>query len=103
MSDIDCPYCGYSQEVNHDDDANYEESVTHQMDCYECEKTFVFTTCISFHYTPDKADCLNGGNHEFKPTCTIPRQYTEMRCCMCDETRECTADEMQEVCVGEIK
>ena len=80
MSDIECPYCGHEQEVNHDDGANYDESVTHQMECYECEKEFVFTTCISFDYYPEKADCLNGGAHDFKPTCTVPRQYTKMQC-----------------------
>lgn len=102
MSDIECPYCGHEQEVNHDDGANYDESVTHQMECYECEKEFVFTTCISFDYYPEKADCLNGGAHDFKPTCTVPRQYTKMQCTMCDEKRSCTANEMREVCVGDI-
>ncbi len=103
MSDIECPYCGHSQEVNHDDGANYDESVTHQMECYECEKSFVFTTCISFDYYPEKASCLNGGDHEFKASTTFPRQYTKMYCTMCDEQRECTADEMREACVGDIK
>lgn len=102
MSDIKCPYCGHEQEVNHDDGENYDESVTHQMECYECEKEFVFTTYISFDYYPEKADCLNGGDHNFKPTHTYPRQYTKMQCTMCDEKRDCTADEMREVCVGDI-
>lgn len=102
MSDIDCPYCGHEQEVCHDDGAGYDESVTHQMACCYCDKEFVFTTYISFSYTPEKADCLNGDDHEYKPTCTFPKQYTKMRCTMCDDERECTADEMREVCVGEL-
>lgn len=103
MSDIDCPYCGYGQEVCHDDGENYDESVTHQMECYECEKEFVFTTCISFDYHPEKADCLNGGDHDWKPTRTFPVQYTSMCCSMCDDKRDATADEMRDICVGEIK
>ena len=102
MNDIDCPYCGHSQEVNHDDGANYDESETHQMECYECEKAFVFATCISFDYYPEKADCLHGDDHEFKANCTIQRQYTKMQCAMCDEKRSCTADEMREVYVGDM-
>lgn len=101
--DIDCPYCGHSQDVCHDDGENYCESSTHQMECYECEKMFVFTTSISFNYYPEKADCLNeDGEHTYKATSTFPKQYTRMRCIDCDEERDCTADEMREVCVGEV-
>jgi len=90
MSDINCPYCNHAQEVCHDDGEGYSESESHQMECYECEKTFVFYTCISFDYTPLKADCLNeGGDHDFQPTKTFPREYTKMRCSMCDEERRC--------------
>lgn len=65
-NDLDCPYCGHSAEVCHDDGANYKEGVLHEMECYKCEKTFVFEICISFDYTPDKADCLNGSPHNLK-------------------------------------
>lgn len=102
MSDIECPYCGHAQEICHDDGFGYEEDVYHEMECYECEKSFVFTTSISFSYTPKKADCLNNGEHDFKPTATFPRRYTKMQCTMCDEKRDCTADEIREVCVGEL-
>lgn len=102
MSDIDCPYCGHSQEVCHDDGFGYEEGINHEMECYECEKNFVFQTCISFNYYPEKADCLNDGDHNFKPTVTFPRQHTKMACTMCDEKRDCTADEMRDIYVGEL-
>lgn len=100
MSDIECPYCGHDQEVCHDDGANYDENKTHKMECCECEKTFVFNTYISFNYSSEKADCLNGGDHNWKPTATFPKQYSRMVCCYCDERREPTADEMKEICVG---
>ena len=65
MSDLQCPYCDAGLEVNHDDGFGYEEHRHHEMECSECEKNFVFTTAISFTYSPEKADCLNGSSHRF--------------------------------------
>lgn len=65
MNDIECPYCDAENEVCHDDGHGYEESKAHEMTCCECEKNFVFYTHISFHYSPEKADCLNGSPHRF--------------------------------------
>lgn len=100
MSDIECPYCGAGQEICHDDGFGYEEDQKHEMECRECDKTFVFTTSILFMYEPSKADCLNDGEHHFKPTMTTPREYTRMRCTECDLERPCTADEMAQVLVS---
>ena len=63
MSDLECPYCGAENEVCHDDGAGYAEDEAHEMECGECEKSFTFQTHISFSYHPEKADCLNDGNH----------------------------------------
>ena len=94
MSDyIDCPYCDSPQEINHYDGGGYEENVTHQQECDECGKTFVFTTSISFNYYPEKADCLNGAEHDWKPTQIWPKYFTMMRCYDCDEEREPTEEE----------
>ena len=97
MSDVTCPYCGHEQEICHDDGFGYEEDQKHEMECCECEKTFVFNTTILFLYEASKADCLNGGEHQIKPTRTVPRKYTRMRCSDCDYERPCTAEEMAEV------
>ena len=97
MSDVECPYCGAEQEICHDDGFGYEEDRLHEMECCECEKTFVFTTSILFMYEPSKADCLNDGEHQFKPTGTVPRKYTRMRCSECGLERPCTDSEMSEV------
>ena len=93
MSDISCPYCEHEQEINHDDGYGYEESVRHEQERSNCEKTFVFVTSISFDYEVGKADCLNGSDHEFVTSVTIPVRYTKMRCENCDETRPLTDKE----------
>ena len=63
--DLECPYCGAGQDVNHDDGAGYEEGVSDKMECESCHKNFVFTTSITYHYKPEKADCLNGSPHRY--------------------------------------
>ena len=95
--DMQCPYCGADQEVCHDDGQGCEEGVKHQHECSACEKTFVFTTAISFDYEPEKADCLNGSPHDYQRTCTFPRRFTKMRCSACGEERELNDDEKKEL------
>lgn len=93
--DIECPYCGEGQSINHDDGYGYEQDVVHQQMCEHCDKTFTYTTSISFYYEAEKADCLNGGEHNWEPTHTFPRFFSKMRCSMCDEEREPTKDEKE--------
>ena len=91
--DMECPYCGEGQEVNHDDGAGYSESETHQHQCTACDKYFVFYTAISFSYDANKADCLNGQPHKFKFSKAYPHEHSKMRCLDCDEERKPTKDE----------
>ena len=100
MNDIECPYCGKEQEVNHYDGYAYTENVLHEQQCCECEKTFVFTTYTSYSYTPYKADCLNDGEHAFKATSTYPKECTRMRCSQCNEERQPTEEEWK-IILGE--
>lgn len=65
--DVECPYCGEGQEICHDDGFGYEEGKAHQDHCYDCGKNFVFYTSISFNYEAEKADCLNGADHKYRP------------------------------------
>lgn len=97
MADTNCPYCDVEIEINHDDGYGYDEQGTHQQECDGCGKTFVYTTSISFNYYPEKADCLNGSEHDWKPTKTFPKEFTEMRCTMCDEKRKPTEVEMAKI------
>lgn len=97
MKDIKCPYCDADLEINHDDGYGYAEGVKHQQECGQCEKTFVFTTSISLSYEAEKSDCLNGAEHDWKPTTTFPKQFTRMVCTMCEEERTPTESEMEEI------
>ena len=90
MNDLECPYCNAELEVCHDDGFGYEESTPHQMTCHACKKEFIFYTSISFHYEPEKADCLNGGEHKFKPTRTYQPELARMECETCWKERPMT-------------
>lgn len=87
IQDVECPYCGQWQEINHDDGRGYEENILHQQDCWSCDKTFGFATSISYHYDAVKVDCMNGSDHNWKPTMTAPKFFTKMRCSMCEQER----------------
>lgn len=95
MSDVECPYCGCGQEINHDDGYGYDEDELHQQECDSCSKVFTYTTAVLHLYEASKAPCLNGGNHEWNPTHTIPRWHTKMECDHCGETRAPTSEEMK--------
>ncbi len=92
-NDVECPYCDKWQEINHDDGYGYDESITYEQQCSDCEKFFTFTTFIDFSYDADKAPCLNGGSHNWRPVRTYPKWYTRARCFYCDDVRDLTDQE----------
>lgn len=93
MTDLNCPYCDAGLEVCHDDGFGYAEDELHQMECRMCGKAFVFTTAILYHYSAEKADCLNGAPHEYERTHTYPKEFAKMRCTMCGDERPMTEEE----------
>ena len=95
MKDTKCPYCGADVEINHDDGYGYEEDKIYEQDSPECEKVFTYTTWISFSYETTKADCLNGGEHDYKKTLTYPVRFAKMRCSVCGHERPLTAKELE--------
>jgi DNA-directed RNA polymerase subunit RPC12/RpoP len=97
MDSVECPYCGSEEEIDHEDGHAYEEDVLHQQQCRHCEKHFTFYTHIRFSYDAHKADCLNDGEHDYKPTITFPEAFTEMECTMCGDKRELTNEERKEL------
>ena len=75
--DVNCPYCGYEQDICHDDGYGYEEDGNHSQECAECEKTFGFTTSISYDYEVEQVPCLNGGEHIWRKPVHVPEHYAE--------------------------
>ena len=84
--DVECPYCGAGQEINHNDGYGYEEGKRHEQQCGECDKNFVFNTSISLDYEVEKADCLNGEPHELEKVVHCPNGIFPdwVRCKNCD-------------------
>lgn len=50
MKDVNCPYCGHAQDINHDDGYGYDENENHEQDCTKCGEPFGYTTGIIFVY-----------------------------------------------------
>ena len=99
---IECPYCE-ELIIEHNDEDIYDQDVLHSMECKYCEKTFVFRTSISFHFEPEKADCLNDGKHDYQLTHTYPREMSKMRCPMCEDERELTPGERIKYAIGSVE
>lgn len=89
MNDVKCPYCGAGQEIHHDDGYGYEENQLHNQKCRYCEKTFAYTTAISFDYEAYKADCLNDGDHIWVQIVGFPKEFFvgKYRCRLCGEVQ----------------
>lgn len=100
--DVRCPYCKRGQEINHDDGYGYEEGVKHPQECGQCGKSFVFETQISFDYEVFKADCLNDGEHDYKPTNTHPIEYGSMRCTICGTERKFTDEDREKYSIPKV-
>lgn len=80
--EIECPYC---EHLNYDDDVEFRgEDELHEMQCAECEKNFLFRIWVHFSYNTTKADCLNGSQHDYAPTKTVPREYARVKCTICE-------------------
>ena len=91
--DINCPYCNTELDIDHEDGYGYEEDEIHNQQCRNCDKFFTYTTSVIYYYEPEKSICLNGGEHEYKPTFAYPSKFSLMRCQDCGETRELTDQE----------
>jgi hypothetical protein len=99
--DLECPYCEAGQRVDHDAGAGYAEDCKHEQTCTACQKTFTFTTTISYNYEPAVADCLNGGEHPWKMSKTWPRRATRWCCTDCDATKALTEGELADLLAKE--
>jgi hypothetical protein len=86
MSDMQCPYC--DEDVEERDDC-HEPEILFEKECPHCEKTFVYSIEYSRVYYPHKADCLNGGPHDWAER----RTYPEYVNCGVYKCRDCDKEE----------
>ena len=90
MEDVKCPYCEKYVEINHDDGYGCTEGEVFQQECSYCGKNFTYTIFICFSYNAEKADCLNGGKHTYKPANRYPLVClgnVEVECSQCSERK----------------
>lgn len=97
MTDIECPYCEVEQEICHDDGYGLAEDEVYEQECGICEQVFAYTTTIHLHHEARRAPCLNGAPHRYRPTTTVPREFTKMECEDCGHRRPCTDEELATV------
>jgi len=95
--EMTCPYCGKEIEI---DFYEHEEDETYQHECPFCEKQFVYNVFITFSCDTRRADCLNGGNHDYQLTNTYPKEFSKMRCSMCGDERDLTNEERKQFGIG---
>lgn len=79
MSDVNCPYCGASQEINHDDGYGYEDGGEFEQHFRDCGKEFKYTTSISFNY---EVSCQDG-DHDMEQS-PIEKHSRLWNCSKCD-------------------
>lgn len=91
MSDLYCPYCDDNLGNHVDDCHEPDEEYEHQ--CPKCEKNFIFTIDYYPSFSSNKADCLNGGEHDYRVITGFPREYfiNKRRCHMCSKEITVTA------------
>lgn len=66
MSQIECPYCKKSHELDTANGHGCSEDRTYYETCVHCNKEFSFTTIVILHHESKKCKCLNGGKHRLK-------------------------------------
>ena len=72
---VECPYCNYDVEMDIEHYKGYQE-----YQCPECKKNFEVLAQPTIEYSNcGKADCLNGGEHEWKPQVGLPKIYFKGR------------------------
>lgn len=77
MSDVNCPYCGKGQKINHDGGYGYQEGIDYEQNCFDCCKTFKFKTSIIISH---EATCNDDHILEDEPIKHFPDHKQCSRC-----------------------
>ena len=94
MSDCKCPYC---DKIIDDPDDCYEPDEVYSHECPYCGKNFVFTIDYIRVYSERRADCLNGGEHQYEETKTWPKEFTRLCCKLCGDEKPISLERKAEI------
>ena len=85
MSKVECPYCEKEHEVDMCDGGDWSQDARREEECPHCEKSFIATVEWNPTFWAEKADCLNGGEHNLKEEGAFPDQIaqTKISCRVC--------------------
>lgn len=80
-----CPYC--EADLGDYIDDCHEPDDQYEYQCSKCNKNFVFTICYCPSFDSEKADCLNGAEHDYKKMIGVPEEHfkNKRRCKMCSK------------------
>lgn len=90
MGTVECPYCSRDNIV---EDDYYEAETDYEGQCTTCGKYFKFHAFYTLDFWSVKADCLNGGVHDFKKIYTLPEFSTPefpttFKCVVCGKIKK---------------
>jgi hypothetical protein len=54
MKDVECPYCGIEQDIDHSDNYGFNEGKLYEQECQSCGQTFLFEAFVSYSYEVSK-------------------------------------------------
>ena len=76
---MNCPYCDHEIDACYDE--GIEEDCIYEIECDACEKTFVYTASIYYHFSASKADCLNGDDCKYEKVVHYPNTFPDWQRC----------------------
>lgn len=92
MKDTECPYCRKGVDIDHDDHGDVEDE-KFEGKCPECHKSFIYMVVVSLDFRTGRADCLNGADHKYEKTKTIPVEFSRNECKDCGDVLPLTEAE----------
>lgn len=75
MSYFECPYC--EEELEEPDLDGCKPMEIYEDECPHCERKFGFTIEYSVEYSTHKAECLNGGTHDWNDILSYNKHMEE--------------------------
>lgn len=88
---VECPYCEEYIDMYGEDWQEYEQNEDFEVTCPHCDKVVFVSFEMDPTFTSNKADCKNGGEHDWKKQ--YSSYYGEYERCICGEERNKISEE----------